>query len=562
MRPAITIGSFGLVVLFLCACKRELSCENCAGNQPPIAKAGADQTILLPADSTLLNGSASVDPDGTITSYHWKIVQGPLVPVITSQQEAQTRVKGLLSGVYHFELTVTDNVGLLAKDTIEVRVEDPAQINQPPFACAGVDQVLTLPTNVAALDGSCSSDPDNNITAYQWTKIAGPVSYSLTTAGAVITDVNTLTEGVYQFELKVTDAGGLSSKDTVQVVVNATATTTWCGDSTRTVMNLKLVQVGTLSEARVGMAVASSGNKILFAGGGYYSTYNNQITSRVDIYDIATNRWSTAELSIPRFDIAAVAAGGKIFFAGGDRTDGSLPVNNVDIYDVATNTWSTTALSRADNNLTAAAIGNKVFFAGGSYHSTTLDIFDLTTHSWTKKSLSASKFGTSAATAGNKVYFAGGYCNNQIDIYDNATDTWSVSNLEEAKYYTSGIVVENKIYWAGGVACSDFAMCQVEIRDLNTGRTTTNRLSKQAYFSRNFGQDAVVKDRKIIFYGSANSLEPDKLTIYDVATDTWFTGVLPVRLEAASIIAVNNTVYLAGGLLNDVLSRQVWKLEF
>ena len=91
--------------------------------------------------------------------------------------------------------------------------------NHPPVACAGVDRTITLPTDTVTLDGSCSTDPDNNITSYSWTKITGPSSFSIANTNVVTTQVSNLTEGVYQFELKVTDAGGLFSKDTVQVTV-------------------------------------------------------------------------------------------------------------------------------------------------------------------------------------------------------------------------------------------------------------------------------------------------------------------------------------------------------
>ena len=37
-------------------------------NVPPVAKAGADQTITLPTNSVTLNGSASTDADGSISS--------------------------------------------------------------------------------------------------------------------------------------------------------------------------------------------------------------------------------------------------------------------------------------------------------------------------------------------------------------------------------------------------------------------------------------------------------------------------------------------------------------
>jgi hypothetical protein len=52
--------------------------------------------------------------------------------------------------------------------------------------------------------------------SYQWIKISGPSSFTITNANAVQTQVTNLVEGVYQFELKVTDIAGLFAKDTVQ----------------------------------------------------------------------------------------------------------------------------------------------------------------------------------------------------------------------------------------------------------------------------------------------------------------------------------------------------------
>ena len=47
-----------------------------------------------------------------------------------------------------------------------------AQQNHPPFARAGDDQIIYLPTNATILDASSSTDLDSNITSYTWTKIA------------------------------------------------------------------------------------------------------------------------------------------------------------------------------------------------------------------------------------------------------------------------------------------------------------------------------------------------------------------------------------------------------
>lgn len=96
----------------------------------------------------------------------------------------------------------------------------PPAVNKPPVANAGPDQTITLPSNTVTLNGSGSSDPDNNISVYQWTKTEGPSSFNIANSNATETQVTNLVEGVYQFELKVTDAGGSFAKDTITVTVN------------------------------------------------------------------------------------------------------------------------------------------------------------------------------------------------------------------------------------------------------------------------------------------------------------------------------------------------------
>ena len=208
-----------LMMIVYLSCKKELSCEDCAEeNKPPIALAGPNQVITLPTDSILLDGRTSSDPDGIISSYHWTKISGPSSFAITKPTDSITKLKSLVAGTYQFELKVTDNGGLSAKDTLQIIVNDFAQNNRPPIADAGVDQTITLPIITVNLDGSTSSDPDNNITNYTWTKISGPES-ALFNPNTVQTQVNNLVPGTYQFELKVTDAEGLFSKDTLDVYV-------------------------------------------------------------------------------------------------------------------------------------------------------------------------------------------------------------------------------------------------------------------------------------------------------------------------------------------------------
>ena len=76
------------------------------------------------------------------------------------------------------------------------------------------------------------------------------------------------------------------------------------------------------------------------------------------------------------------------------------------------------------------------------------------------------------------------------------------------------------------------------------------------------GQNAVVKNNKIIFLRHEDTAGTYKFDIYDLQTKTWSIGVLPVNVTGASIISVNNNIYVAGVYVNNVLSDKVYELDF
>ncbi|HEY6503929.1 MAG TPA: PKD domain-containing protein [Chitinophagaceae bacterium] len=225
----------GFILLFILllqlSCKKEYSCEGCInGNKPPIANAGSNKVITLPTDSILLDGSNSSDPDGTISSFLWKKITGPPAYTLISASSTITKAKNLVAGIYQFELKVTDDKGLSATDTLSVTVNATAVQNRPPIANAGPDQNIVLPANSATLDGNGSTDPDNNIVSYTWTRISGASSFLLTNLSPSKVQITGLAAGIHVFELKVTDAGGLFSKDTMVLTVTNTPVTGW-GDA-------------------------------------------------------------------------------------------------------------------------------------------------------------------------------------------------------------------------------------------------------------------------------------------------------------------------------------------
>jgi hypothetical protein len=194
-------------------------------NQPPVANAGADQSLVIPVTATTinstLNGSLSKDPEGTALTYGWRKASGPAAGTISVPNAAITAVNGLVAGVYVFELRVVDALGLFGVDTMTITVTQtiPPPVNQPPIPRAGADQTITLPLNTIKLDGSTSIDPDGNITAYAWTKTSGPTA-NTTGDNTAILNVTNMQQGVYIYRLTVTDNQGASNYDEVSVTVN------------------------------------------------------------------------------------------------------------------------------------------------------------------------------------------------------------------------------------------------------------------------------------------------------------------------------------------------------
>lgn len=167
------------------------------------------------SQTVTLTGSGT-DTDGTIIAYQWRKVSGPATGIITSPNAAVTTVTGLTSGIYLFELTVTDNAGATGTDTVQITV---LAGNVKPKSNAGADQIITLPSTSTILRGSAISET-GKITAYKWTKIGtGNPGIIVSSTSARTYVVNMYKIGSYPFVLKVTNSNGYTDVDTMKVVV-------------------------------------------------------------------------------------------------------------------------------------------------------------------------------------------------------------------------------------------------------------------------------------------------------------------------------------------------------
>jgi hypothetical protein len=355
----------------------------------------------------------------------------------------------------------------------------------------------------------------------------------------------------------VTDNEGLTGKDTVRFDVTKTVAAD-CDGSNRPTVNARLIPVGTLSAILSNVTIASVNNKLLFVG-------NTSASSRVDIYDLVTNEWSSAKLSKPRAGMAVVTAGNKVFFAGGgtDFTNAGFDevYSDIDIYNASSNTWSAASLSEPRKFISAATVGNKVIFAGGLSKdfqvSATVDMYDVIAKNWSTAKLSEGRGFITAVTANNKVYLAGGIIkypglagSKKIDIYDNKTGSWAMSSLNSLEGAVAGVSTSENIYWANE--------CKVEISNSKTGSTSYDFLFTPGNWLSSHSKNAVVKNDKIILLREGQN----KFDIYNTTTGQWSIGILPDIAYEYSIISVSNALFVVYHKIQHTTTRQLSRLEF
>ena len=265
---------------------------NPAVNQPPTANAGPNQTVASGAGVTL-DGTGSTDPENQTLTLTWSQSGGPAVDLSSTSGAqptftAPTVPFNAAPVVLTFDLIVNDGVQNSLLDSVVITVS-PA-VNQPPTANAGANQTVASGASVT-LDGTGSTDPENQTLTYSWSQTGGPgVALSSTTAAQPAFSAPSLPfnapDAVLIFSLLVNDGVQDSLADDVTITVTApvdvTAPTVTLAGLPSSVLPGAVVQVDVLfSEDVTGLAaddfVIASGTATAISGSG--SSYVLTITA-------------------------------------------------------------------------------------------------------------------------------------------------------------------------------------------------------------------------------------------------------------------------------------------
>jgi len=161
-----------------------------------------------------------------IASYQWQQTAGTPA-ILSNPQSARTAFIASDPGsnveTLSFELTVTDKNGLQSTNSLEITITGD---NPPPVAAAGADGNVQLAQEegeevTVTLNGAGSSDPYLGIARYAWEQTEGKtvvLQEANTIAPTFTVPASVLAGDRMTFQLTVTDQGGLSSTDTVELV--------------------------------------------------------------------------------------------------------------------------------------------------------------------------------------------------------------------------------------------------------------------------------------------------------------------------------------------------------
>lgn len=183
-------------------------------NQAPVANAGPDQTVNE-GSAVTLDGSASTDADGNTLTYHWTAPSGITLSSATVAKPGFTAPEVTTDTPFTFSLVVNDGTVNSASDAVVITVK---QINKPPVANAGPDQTVKA-KKLYQLDGSKSTDPDNDALTFKWTPPAGITLNSSTEMKPTFTTPDVASSTNYTFALVVNDGKMDSQPDQVVITV-------------------------------------------------------------------------------------------------------------------------------------------------------------------------------------------------------------------------------------------------------------------------------------------------------------------------------------------------------
>lgn len=189
-------------------------------NSAPVANAGVNQNVTVGA-LVSVDGTGSSDANDDLLTFKWILLSKPegSNAVLTATWSPVPKFTADVIGTYVIGLTVNDG----KVDSVQQAVTVTAAVqNSVPVARTGVNQnVVVSNTADVVLDGTASSDANNDFLTYKWVLISKPDTSTATLTGSTASKSSFKAdiEGTYVATLMVND--GKADSEVVATTVTA-----------------------------------------------------------------------------------------------------------------------------------------------------------------------------------------------------------------------------------------------------------------------------------------------------------------------------------------------------
>lgn len=222
----------------------------------------------------------------------------------------------------------------------------------------------------------------------------------------------------------------------------------------------ELQNLPTGREVRAPSVVFHDGKLYKIGGYGYVSG-TGAAKAWLDIYDIATDSWSSGpDMPGVRYWLDCEAINAKIYCAGGYSTTGQ---STLYIYDIGAASWSTGAsMPTARYNYASAVVDDKYYVMGGYTVGTgvlnTIIVYDPATATWddTLTPMSGVRRYFQAGAIDGLIYVAGGYNGStnlsSVEFYNPTEDLWKPATAMPVTWSNAadGVLFDRFLVLVGG----------------------------------------------------------------------------------------------------------------
>jgi len=212
--------------------------------------------------------------------------------------------------------------------------------------------------------------------------------------------------------------------------------------------------------ARGFFGIAELNGKVYVAGG-YES--GNVISASVEVYDPSTDTWSAAaDLPTPRWGLSLIAVSGRLVAVGGSTSTPGWPGMTAvtEIYDPATNQWTSgPPLPEPRIGASGFAIGGIVYvwagsWDGGASANASRFAYDIGSNAWTRAADLPDAFvNAGTAVVGDTVYLTGGWMTrSEVRVARPAAGEWEVrAPMPHGRGTHASEDLNGMVYVIGGV---------------------------------------------------------------------------------------------------------------